>query len=73
MKAQITFNCETSQDIRFIANYEAAYCVLHDFAQELRKKLKYEQLTEEQSKVWEQVKEIFYELCFNERIDPLGE
>lgn len=69
----IQFENEELPELRRVVNRDAAFSVLHDFAQEIRKKLKYEQLTEEQSKVWEEVHKCFWDLCGEEKIDPMGD
>jgi hypothetical protein len=75
MKTTLSLEFENDElsALRRTVNTDAAFGILHDFAQELRKRLKYEELGEEGAKALQWCSDTFWGLCAAERIDPIGD
>lgn len=72
MKAILEFNLPDEQEEYKMANAAPCYhSALWDLAQEIRNKLKYEDLTPEQDKAWEEIKTVFWDLMneYNIKLD----
>ena len=62
MKAKLIFNLETDQtEFELAVNAGKMYCALFDIKEYLRRLEKYEDLTEDQYKLLDQIREFFYE------------
>lgn len=62
MKAKLIFDLETDQnEFELAVNAGKMYCALFDIKGYLRRLEKYEDLTEDQYKLLEQIREFFYE------------
>jgi hypothetical protein len=62
MKAILKFDLpDEKSDLEMAVHAAKAFCAIEDFKNIIRAKLKYADLTEEQSKVWEEVSDSFYE------------
>ena len=63
MKAILEFNLpEEEAEFKQAANAGDMYCAIFEFSQYLRKKLKYEDLSEQEIKTYEEVKSEFLEI-----------
>lgn len=63
MKAILEFNLpEEEAEFKQAANAGDMYCAIFEFSQYLRKKLKYEDLSEQEIKTYEEVKAEFLEI-----------
>lgn len=66
MKAKLSFDLETDQtEFEIAVNAGKMYCALFDIKTELRRLHKYEDLTEDQHKLLEQIRDFFYESVGN--------
>ncbi len=62
MKAMLKFDLpDEKSDLEMAVHATKAFCAIEDFKNIIRAKLKYCDLPEEQSKVWEEVRARFYE------------
>jgi hypothetical protein len=65
-KAILRFNLpDEEEEWRMTLNARKYYLALWDLSQKLRSKLKYEELTEEEYKIYDQVRDMFWE-CLRE-------
>ena len=66
MKAKLIFNLETDQnEFELAVNAGKMYCALFDIKGHLRQLEKYEELTEDQYKLLQRIREFFYESIEN--------
>lgn len=70
MKAKLIFDLETDQtEFEMAVNAGKMYCALFDIKGELRRLYKYEDLTEDQYKLLEQIRDFFDESVGNINIE----
>ena len=73
MKAKLEFDLDNEDDVvqyKMMNMANNMHMFIWQYDQELRRKVKYdESLTEEQYKVWEQAREIFYDKLNEYKID----
>jgi len=62
-------NLEHVNQIKQMLDYRAPRRVLEDFSQELRKRYKYCEYTEEAEKLLEELRDVFYELLREENVE----
>ena len=69
MKARLTFNLPDDQaEFDFAMQGSKMYSALWDISQELRKIWKYEELSEEEFKIVERIRDKFYEILDENQI-----
>ena len=69
MKARLTFNLPDDQaEFDFAMQGSKMYSALWDISQELRKLWKYEELSEEEFKIVERIRDKFYEILDENQI-----
>ena len=69
MKAKLTFNLPEDQaEFDFAVQGSKMYSALWDISQELRTLLKYEELSEEEWKIVERIRNKFYEILDDSQI-----
>jgi len=73
MKAKLEFDLDNEEDMnqyKMINMASNMHMFIWQYDQELRRKVKYdESLTEEQYRVWEQARELFYDKLNHYKID----
>lgn len=70
MKAILEFNLpEEKSDFDLCNQATSLHCALWDFSQFLRGKIKYEDLTEEQHAIYEEVRAKFYEILNDHNVE----
>ena len=67
----ITPTPENKATLYRLVKCDDAFGILHDLAQKLRKKLKYEEMDEPTRLAWNEIHTIFWDHCREARIDPM--